>query len=62
MYYKKEKRAEFGFCNICGEEAKLTWDHVPLKCCNNQHSIKVNSWIKGLPMERRYERKYQNGI
>lgn len=62
MHYAKEKRAEYDFCNICGEKAKLTWDHVPPKCCNNQYSIKTNSWMSGLPKEKKYDKKYQNGI
>lgn len=62
MHYKKEKREEYSFCNICGEKTKLTWDHVPPKCCNNRYNIKVNSWMNGLPKEKRYEQQYQNGI
>ena len=26
-------REEYGSCNICMKEAKLTWDHVPPKAC-----------------------------
>lgn len=62
MHYEKKKRKEYDFCNICGEERKLTWDHVPPKCCNNRYNIKVNSWGKGLPKETSYEKAYQNGI
>jgi hypothetical protein len=29
IYYSKEKRAKFDFCNICGKHASLSWDHVP---------------------------------
>ncbi len=62
MNYKKIKREQIDRCNICGTKAKLTWDHVPPKCCNNCYSIKVNSWVKGLPLENSYEKQYQNGI
>lgn len=62
MHYKKVKRKEQDFCNICGKQAKLTWDHVPPKCCNNQYSIKANSWVSGLPEETHYEKNFQNGI
>lgn len=60
--YKKEKREEYDYCNICGKKEKLTWDHVPPKCCNNQYSIKTNSWMGGLPKDNKYDWKYQNGI
>ena len=62
MNYKKIKRAHIDRCNICGEKSKLTWDHVPPKCCNNRYSVKVNSWVKGIPLENDYEKEYQNGI
>lgn len=62
MNYKKQKRDEIDFCNICGERAKLTWDHVPPKCCNNKYSIKANSWMHGIPKENSYDKQYQNGI
>ena len=62
MNYKKIKRGQIDKCNICGVKTKLTWDHVPPKCCNNRYSIKVNSWVKGLPLENSYEKQYQNGI
>lgn len=45
------KRKECDFCNICGKQRKLTWDHVPPKCCNNHYAIKTNSWMDGLPRE-----------
>lgn len=35
---------------------------MPPKCCNNRYSIKVNSWVKGLPQKNNYEKQYQNGI
>jgi len=62
MNYKKIKRAEYDKCNICGQQSKLTWDHVPPKCCNNRYSIKANSWINGLPKDNFYGQQYQNGI
>lgn len=62
MHYKKEKRKEYDFCNICGKQKRLTWDHVPPKCCNNHYAIKTNSWIEGVPKESKYMKKYQNGI
>lgn len=62
MYYKKEKRGEYDFCNICGRKAKLTWDQAPPKCCNNQCSIRTNSWMSGIPKKIGYEKQYQNGI
>jgi len=62
MNYKKIKRGQIDICNICGVKTKLTWDHVPPKCCNNRYSIKVNSWVNGLPLENSFEKQYQNGI
>ena len=62
MYYKKEKRKEIDLCNICGKSKRLTWDHVPPKCCNNRYAIKTNSWMEGIPEESSYAKKYQNGI
>ncbi len=29
MYYFRNKREQFGTCNVCGKDAQLTWDHVP---------------------------------
>ena len=43
MHYKKEKRKDIDLCNICGKSKRLTWDHVPPKCCNNRYAIKTNS-------------------
>lgn len=62
MYYRKEKRKEYDFCNICGKQRQLTWDHVPPKCCNNHYAIKTNSWMDGIPRETSYGKNYQNGI
>ncbi|MBI1807001.1 MAG: hypothetical protein HYR76_08130 [Ignavibacteria bacterium] len=31
MQYLKNKREQFGACNICGKDSPLTWDHVPPK-------------------------------
>ena len=62
LHYKKQKRKQKDFCNICGREADLTWDHVPPKCCNNSYRIKVNSWPEGMPKENSYEKEYQSGI
>ena len=62
MHYKKEKRKDIDLCNICGKSKRLTWDHVPPKCCNNRYAIKTNSWMEGIPEESSYTKKYQNGI
>lgn len=62
MHYKKEKRKDIDLCNICGKSKRLTWDHVPPKCCNNRYAIKTNSWMEGIPEESSYTKKYQNVI
>ena len=62
MHYKKKKRKDIDLCNICGKSKRLTWDHVPPKCCNNRYAIKTNSWMEGIPEESSYTKKYQNGI
>ena len=56
MHYEKEKRKEIDLCNICGKPKRLTWDHVPPKCCNNRYAIKTNSWMNGIPQATRYEK------
>ena len=61
-YYTNEKRKKEDLCNICGKYKRLTWDHVPPKCCNNHYPIKTNPWTKGMPQESKYAKKYQNGI
>ena len=38
LYFQKGNRSKFGFCNICGKESELTWDHVPPKFANNSTS------------------------
>ena len=62
MIYDKRKRTQSDFCNICGKYEKLTWDHVPPKCCNNGYPVKTNSWWDGIPKESQYAKKYQSGI
>lgn len=61
MHYEKKKRMAVDYCNICGQKTKLTWDHVPPKCCYNKYSIKVNSWYNGVPTGK-YEKEFQSGI
>lgn len=39
MKYERIKGKAFGSCNICGEERKLTWDHVPPKSCGNSSTV-----------------------
>lgn len=36
MYWRKQKYAKRGQCNLCGETADLTWDHVPPQACGNR--------------------------
>ena len=40
--YSKNKGKKIGKCNICGQEAELTWDHVPPKFCFNTEKVKYN--------------------
>lgn len=42
-FYKKAKRERSDYCNICGQFATLTYDHIPPKCCFND--------IKATPIE-----------
>lgn len=39
-YYQKQKRSLEDNCNICGINNKLTYDHVPPKCCFNDIHVK----------------------
>jgi len=63
--YSKCKTRTFGKCNICGNEAKLTWDHVPPKFCYNSDKTIYNNIFKET---RSFEDKFnkfnisQNGI
>lgn len=42
MFYEKRKREIVDRCNICGQNDKLTWDHVPPKFCDNNRSKEYN--------------------
>lgn len=60
--YSKAKRAKIDFCNICGEKAALTWDHVPPQSCLNSVPVKFNHLMSGLPEFNKYEVSSQNGV
>lgn len=64
MHYDKKKRNEIDRCNICGKRTKLSWDHVPPKCCNNNSKIKVNTFFEGPPNDgaKDYIKNFQNGV
>lgn len=59
--YSKEKRSKLEKCNICGEIAPLTWDHVPPKFCFNDSRTQYNSLFE-LSQGKQYTRVSQNGI
>ena len=64
MRYTKQKRHEYDKCNICGEYARLTWDHVPPKSVKIAPGAYSNCLFddKGMPTESRYEKRFQNGV
>lgn len=64
MHYDKKKRKEIDRCNICGKVAKLSWDHVPPKCCNNSLKVKINSFLEGPPDDtsKDFIKEFQNGV
>ncbi|MEL7602598.1 MAG: hypothetical protein AAGU77_05520 [Bacillota bacterium] len=63
---RKNKREREDYCNICGEHSKLTWDHVPPKCCNNNQSIIYQNLVQpSLSQDAQTVYKYlisQNGL
>lgn len=64
MHYDKQKRDRFDKCNICGNYAKLTWDHVPPKICFNTEKTEYTQMFGDIEKERSNQRHNitQNGI
>ena len=60
--YSKQKRNKIDFCNICGKETALTWDHVPPQSCLNSVPVKFNHLMRGMPNFNKYEACSQNGV
>lgn len=60
-FYKKVKKEKVDFCNICGKKTDLTWDHVPPKFCFNDVSIKYNSMMEKVKLNRK-QTISQNGV
>lgn len=64
QYYQKMKRGVTGFCNICGTEGVLKWDHVPPKQDHNSQPSVVNPFFtfdKG-EISPDIHRDAQNGV
>ena len=59
--YIKRKRNKEDFCNICGVKSKLTFDHVPPKCCFNDVNIKPLETLSG-EKEKYNPNCSQNGL
>jgi len=60
-YYQKKKRNKIDYCNICGIERELTYDHVPPKCCFNDINIKPIEKLSG-EQEKVNPNCSQNGL
>ncbi len=60
-FYQKKKRNRIDHCNICGLVSKLTYDHVPPKCCFNDINIKPIEKMSG-ETERFNPNCSQNGL
>ena len=59
-FYEKKKRALEDFCNICGEKKRLTYDHIPPKCCfNSFKSVPLDIFSLKLIKDRKCS---QNGV
>ena len=59
-YYKKIKKNRIDICNVCGQKAKLTWEHVPPKSCGNYGNVKVNRIFKLDKIQEKLDS--QNGV
>jgi hypothetical protein len=59
--YLKAKRNLEDYCNICGERKKLTYDHIPPKCCFNDVKAIPLPFFSGEP-EKYNPSCAQNGI
>lgn len=62
IHYIKEKRNKVDYCNICGKEASLTWDHVPPKGITHGEAIIANTVFADLPDPNQYMKRFQSGI
>lgn len=60
--YIKQKRNKTDYCNICGQLADLTWDHVPPKGISHGDSVIANTVFENFPEPTAYMKKYQSGI
>lgn len=62
IHYLKEKRNRKDYCNICGEYAPLTWDHVPPKGLTHGEAIIANTIFEKLPEPNSHMKRFQSGI
>lgn len=60
--YIKIKKKEIDICNICLQERKLTWDHVPPKGVNLSGGVYTSTLYDKLPTPGDYGKMYQSGI
>lgn len=60
-FYEKKKRNRIDYCNICGIESELTYDHVPPKCCFNDINVKPIEKMSG-EQEKFNPNCSQNGL
>lgn len=65
MYYAKERRKQLDRCNICGNIAELTWDHVPPKFCENSSTMDYVLMLglkSSVKSDKPFPLRAQNGI
>ena len=60
-FYEKKKRNRIDYCNICGIESELTYDHVPPKCCFNDMKVSPIEKLSG-EQEKFNPNCTQNGL
>lgn len=60
-FYEKKKRNRIDYCNICGIESELTYDHVPPKCCFNDMNVSPIEKMSG-KQEKFNSNCSQNGL
>lgn len=65
LYYAKKRRKQLDRCNICGNIAELTWDHVPPKFCENSSTMDYALMLglkSSVKSDKPFPLRAQNGI
>ena len=62
MHYFKHKKDKFGVCNICLNEANLTWDHVPPKGGVQLAAVEMQTILQRLTKNKNEFTISQNGV